>query len=657
MIVRFLFLIFLALFLGANAWLGKQETIGDGGYAFVAVFAAAHLSLAGMWLCKPFTRPHSAFWIVILAVAARALWFPFVVSDDVNRYVWEGRIQNHGHNPFRLAPDAEELIPLRDANWEGINHKHLPSVYPPAAQIVFRLCSSIYADGRCHRLLFTLFDLGTLIVLIRLARLYSLPMRHLLLYALNPIVLLYIAGEGHLDAVPAFFIMAAILARKRQREGFAFFLLGLGGMFKLVPLLLVPLFLKRRNISKVWLCFLPFLLVIPYVIDGTDITRTSRLFAGTFYYNASLFSMVSLFLSNYTASQVCWLAFLLILGLIVLLVPDLMRSCYLAVGALLLCSPIVHPWYFCLLAPFLAFHGSWPWLLLMMTACASFATRIHRIDTGEWIDFPLARCVEYIPMALVWVWVFLKGRETGPERFPRVQNVSVIIPSLDEGETLSHAIESIRRQSLKPLEILVVDGGSKDDTRDRVEVFSDVSFIIAAPGRGGQIAEGVRRARGDLVLIVHADSRLAPDAMERMMSRLSAEPAAAGGAFGAAYDSALRKHAFIAFLDNLRARLLGVSFGNQAQFFRKACLKDGFPPYRFMEDVELSFRMKEAGAVVFVPGGVVNLPRRWHEMGFLKNSLLVLKLVAVFVVRRRLGLVRGDLNGFYTRYYGNRGSG
>lgn len=652
---RMLFYLSGVLFLAANAWMGRQETIGHGGYAFMAVYVATHLLMGGMWLFWPFANRRAALLIVVLAVVSRALWFPFVVSDDVNRYVWEGQIQAHGHNPFEIAPDDEALIPLRDENWEGINHKHLPTVYPPAAQLVFRFCSSLIADGRCHRLLFTLFDLGTLLLLIRLARLYNVHARYLILYALNPVVLLYIAGEGHLDAMPAFFIMAALVARKQEKEGFAFFLLGMGCMFKIVPMLLLPLFARRGNLGRVWLFFVPFLLVIPYALDGTDLTEMPRLFAGTFYYNASVFSLVSMGVSNYAASKICWILFFLIFAMILLVVPDLLRSCFLTLGALLICSPILHPWYFCLIAPFLVFHRSAPWLVLMASACASFTTRIHVVESGEWIDFPLARSLEYGVMLLAWAWVCWKGRETGPATFSPTTGISVIIPTLNEGKNIDGAIESLRQQTKLPDRIIVVDGGSSDDTRQRVEKHEGVTFIDVDPGRGVQIAEGVSRAESDLIVVLHADSRLNPWALESMTQAMIANPSAAGGSFGSTYDTDALKYKFIALLDNVRARFFGISFGNQAQFFRRSALPEGFPAYRLMEDVELAFRMKEAGSALFIPQGVINFPRRWHKKGFFKNTSLVLKLTATYIILRRLGMIQGDLDSFYTRYYGKKG--
>jgi hypothetical protein len=582
--------------------------------------------------------------------------FPFSLSDDVNRYVWEGRIQTEGYNPYTLAPDSDELVHLRDANWEGVNHKYLPSVYPPAAQFLFRLCYTIWPDGRCLRLILTLLDLGTLLVLFGLAKRYKMEQRHLLLYALNPLVLLYIAGEGHLDAAPVFFLMTAILARKSGREGTAFFLLGMGTMFKWIPLVLFPFFIRRENLKKVYLFFVPFLLAVPFLLDSSDLHKATVVFAKTFYYNAFLFSLFSSVLSNVDASMCCWICFALALVWIWFLVPDLFKGCYLALGAFLLCSPILHQWYFICIVPFLPFFRSPSWLLLMVTVAATFETRIHRIETGVWVDFPWARCIEFVPFFLIWIYMLMRGQGPGPRIFPQPDSVSVIIPTLNEAPSIRDCIDSLEKQTLTPGEVLVVDGGSTDGTEESVKRREGVRFLRSDPGRGVQIAAGINEAKGDVVLILHGDSRLKPEALQRMMDRLHKVPSAVGGSFGHVFRKGSLRHAAIAVLDNLRARLAGISFGNQAQFFRKEYLKGGVPDFKLMEDVELSFRMKSSGSLLFISKGVENSLRRWKGTGFLGNVGIIVRLVFIFLVKRRLGLIRDDCEGFYKKYYPEQGS-
>jgi hypothetical protein len=410
--------------------------------------------------------------------------------------------------------------------------------------------------------------------------------------------------------------------------------------------------MRRENLKKLYLFLLPFLLVIPYVWDGTNLFSVPMVFARTFHYNGFLFSLLQPLMSNPSASDLCWIAFFLLGAWIFFFVPHTLRAAYLLSGSLLLCTPVAHQWYFLLIVLFLPFYRSLPWWTLTLTICATFTTRIERIVTKEWVDYAVARWIEYLPLVVLGVWFFMRGKRIGPERFDPPEGVSIIIPTLNEASRIDACIESIQRQDYQKAEIIVVDGGSRDDTKARVRAHEGVRYYSAPAGRGGQIAKGIDAAMHDVILILHGDTLLREAALGRMMEALQAAPAAVGGAFGSAYPGGSGPYGFIAMLDNLRARFLGIAFGNQGQFFRKAGLKKGFPAFKLMEDVELSFRMKESGSILYLAHGVRNVPRRWKRIGYLRNMAMVIRLVALFVVKRRLGWIRDDCSDFYRTYYG-----
>ena len=119
----------------------------------------------------------------------------------------------------------------------------------------------------------------------------------------------------------------------------------------------------------------------------------------------------------------------------------------------------------------------------------------------------------------------------------------------------------------------------------------------------------------------------------------------------AIYDSPLPRFRLIALLNNFRARFTGIAFGDQAQFFRRAALPQGFPEYRLMEDIELSMRLKEHGTLLFIPGGVRSSSRRWNSTGYFTNFISVIWLTGAFLFLRAFGLVHNQAEWFYQRYY------
>ena len=236
--------------------------------------------------------------------------------------------------------------------------------------------------------------------------------------------------------------------------------------------------------------------------------------------------------------------------------------------------------------------------------------------------------------------------------FHGVKCLSVIIPTLNEAGNIGRCIASVMRQPAVS-QILVADGGSLDHTRREASALG-ATVISCERGRGKQISEAVKKVDGDVVLILHADCRLLPGAARRVVYSLNCRPSAAGGAMRMAFERPGGKKKIIDFLNNLRTRLTGIAFGDQAQFFRTEVLPlmGGVLPLPLMEDVEVSFRIMRAGEVLFLPKGTVVSSRRWEQGPFLGNVATVLLLFFRYLLKRRTGAGREDTMDYYRRYYG-----
>ena len=154
---------------------------------------------------------------------------------------------------------------------------------------------------------------------------------------------------------------------------------------------------------------------------------------------------------------------------------------------------------------------------------------------------------------------------------------------------------------------------------------------------------------------MHADCRLRPGTFQRIIKEINRRPFYIGGALGMSYDSRCLKNCFLEGLNNFRARWVGISFGDQGQFFRKEALGmiGGYPNQMIMEDVELSLRLRENGATKYIPRGIVVSQRRWERIGFIKNFCKVVRLCLRYLVQRRLGMGHEDMKNFYKSYYGS----
>lgn len=202
--------------------------------------------------------------------------------------------------------------------------------------------------------------------------------------------------------------------------------------------------------------------------------------------------------------------------------------------------------------------------------------------------------------------------------------ISVIIPVRNEEENLAQAISRIRLTSPRAeTEIIVADGGSSDRTVEIARRLADKVIALAQPGRAGQMQAGALAASGDILLFLHADTRLPGDWREEITNAWSPTERPAATAFRLSFDSPARVYRLIAWAANLRTSLTGVPHGDQAiavardPFFRAG----GFPPAPLMEEYLLVRKLRALGPVRILPGAVVTSVRRYERNGPFRNAL------------------------------------
>lgn len=249
--------------------------------------------------------------------------------------------------------------------------------------------------------------------------------------------------------------------------------------------------------------------------------------------------------------------------------------------------------------------------------------------------------------------VHRKYRSPGTVPYQPVRRISAVIPALNEEDCIRECITSLLSQP-EIIEIIVSDGGSTDDTCALSAAGGARVIQSRHRGRGFQLFDGIAHTSGDVILAVHADCRLLNGAAGRVLAALNTDPLLAGGAFGMAFTSRKYRLELIAFLNNLRARLTGINFGDQGQFFRREALEriGGFPRQMLMEDVELSLRFKAAGRTTLLPRGIMVSPRRWETRSFASRTVQVLHLFTRYLLARRKGCVQKTAEDYYRRYYG-----
>jgi rSAM/selenodomain-associated transferase 2 len=601
--------------------------------------------------------PYRAFFvIIILGFTARAIFLFYPAGNDIYRYIWEGYIQNQGFNPYIYPPDdpALSVIARGDLHpiWESVNHKSYSAVYPPLMLLIFRFLAGVKPDPMLFKIFMVLLDVGLMIILAAIVRLRKLTAKRLLLYACNPLVIVFIAGEGHFDGIQVFFLFLALFFFLINKNIAGFLSLGFSAVIKYFTAIAIPFFLTTKNRWKWLVVLLPIVLYFPYVAAGSDAFRSLVSFSTSMHYNDSLFALLHWLFGSSALLVGC---ILIIIGLvwIFLFVHDSLRSVYLACALLLVFLPTLHPWYLLLIAPFLIFFPSRAWLWLQAAMLFTFPVMAIDSNTGVFQEIHWLKIFEYVPFYGLLLWgIFGNGQLFNEKSYSRPRTISVIIPTLNEAEILDRSLLSLQnRTGLK--EIIIADGDSTDGTC-KIAPNLGARVVHSQKGRGIQIKSGIEAASGDVILILHADCIARKGLFTKILGTLEAKPHIAGGACGMSFEHLDIKTRIIAALNNTRSLLTGISFGDQAQFFRTEVLEQvgGFPDMMLMEDVELSLRLKQAGNIMFLRNGVTASGRRWQVGAFSSNFLKVIRLFVRYLIERRMGRGKASGQTYYKEYYG-----
>jgi rSAM/selenodomain-associated transferase 2 len=204
--------------------------------------------------------------------------------------------------------------------------------------------------------------------------------------------------------------------------------------------------------------------------------------------------------------------------------------------------------------------------------------------------------------------------------------ISVIIPTFNEDKILPQTLACA--STLEIGEIVVADGGSTDGTVPMAEAFCarvpDARIITAQRGRARQMNEGAKASRGEILLFLHADTRL-PAETKRIIESALADPTVVGGRFDIRFDHPSVWSTVISSFMNWRSRLGGVATGDQAMFVRRKVFEElgGFADIPLMEDIEFSTRLKHAGPTQALRETVTTSFRRWEQQGPLRTILLM----------------------------------
>ena len=354
--------------------------------------------------------------VIFFGLALSALWhFQFLrmppgLDDDIHRYVWDGRMQRLGYNPYIVVPSDPALAGLHTSETRTLNNPEVPSPYPAGAQLFFRAVTSIHESTFALKVAFVVCDLAIVFVLLDILRRSRQGAHWVLAYAWNPLLAAEVAGSGHIDIVGVLLLLVSVAALARRWRAVAAVALGLAVSVKFLPIVLLPLYWRRVRMrdaalaaAVVGLLYVPFLNHdrIPIGSLGTYVQR--------FRFNDPVFAT----LERVAAPQV-------VAGLAVLvgfLTAIWMRkksaegssdAFAWPMAASLLCAPVVYPWYMLWLLPFIRSASTVPIMVWTLSIVPTYYVWHLRIVGRPWVVPGWIMMLEYGSVAVAAAIIALR---------------------------------------------------------------------------------------------------------------------------------------------------------------------------------------------------------------------------------------------------------
>jgi hypothetical protein len=346
---------------------------------FSFIFGAYSIAFFSYWMLYQRIEDNEIsnyIWITVLLRGAVIFSFPNL-SDDIYRFIWDGKLIWEGIHPFLYTP--EEVIQnhlvttqMYKTLYPLLNSPHYFTVYPPICQTIFAISTklfpnSIYWSAVSMKMILGLFDIGSIILMQKVLIKEQLPKKNVLLYALNPLIIIELCGNAHFEAAMIFFFLLGIYFYNQQKVILSGIALAFSIASKLLPLLLLPFFIKnllneigfknlRRFASALFITTLLLFLPLYDAQFVQNMGTSLNLYFQKFEFNASIYYLlrwVGFQIFGYNQIAIIGPA----LGAMVFLTlfywafckkRTLYQNFLWSITLYLLCATIVHPWYLAL---------------------------------------------------------------------------------------------------------------------------------------------------------------------------------------------------------------------------------------------------------------------------------------------------------------------
>uniref|UniRef100_A0A7V3E6Z2 DUF2029 domain-containing protein n=1 Tax=Ignavibacterium album TaxID=591197 RepID=A0A7V3E6Z2_9BACT len=365
--------------------------------------------------------------IIFAGIIFRIILIPTtpIASDDVYRYLWDGKVQANGINPYTYAPNDEALKHLHSELLpEKVNFPHLKTIYPPYSQWIFLLAYLIAGESVLGiKILLLISEIFTILLIYLTLKNFRLNEKYVLVYALSPLPILQFFIDAHVDGFGITLFALFFYFLSQNKLLYSYFALGLSITSKLITLMVYPFLLKGRSIKNfLALIIVPTVTVtlvyLPYSINGFPF-ESLFIFAQKWYSNGAVFTLFQkIFNDNYLSRIFSMSLFFLSFIWLYFSKKDFIDKAYLIFILFFIFSPVVHPWYLTWLAFLTAINFRWSGIAFISTISIANIYALNYILNKKWEMNDWFLLLEYLPVVILLLWEefnFVKNKRINHE--------------------------------------------------------------------------------------------------------------------------------------------------------------------------------------------------------------------------------------------------
>ena len=355
--------------------------------------------------------------VIFFGLVLAALWhleFLRMASgpdDDIHRYLWDGRVQRLGYNPYILVPNEPALAGLHTSETRTMNNPDVPSPYPPGAQLFFHAVTAIHESAFALKVAFVVCDFAIVFVLLDLLRCTQRGEHWVLAYAWHPLLATEVAGSGHVDIVGALLLLLSVTALVRRWRALAAIALGLAVAVKFLPIVLLPLYWKRiRPRDAALAAIVLALLYVPFLNHGRVPFGSLGTYMQRFRFNDPVFATLERVAAPQVVAGVAVLAGFLTASWLRKRSAEWSSGAFAwPMAASLLCAPVVYPWYMLWLLPFIRSSSTLPIIIWTLSIIPTYYVWHLRALGRPWVVPDWIMVLEYGSVAIAAAIIALRG--------------------------------------------------------------------------------------------------------------------------------------------------------------------------------------------------------------------------------------------------------